>query len=253
MHFFCNLIPCTQREKGSFMDYKDYQSGATQEHFWFKAKSQLIHTLMKEGEQSSSLKILNVGVGTGDDVPILAQFGAVYVLDIDQKALDLVDGSYVMEKRQADACQLPYSDETFDIVVSFDVMEHVEHDQKMINEIHRVLKNNGTYIFTVPAYNWLYSAHDRVLNHYRRYNRKMIHALFSKFEKIRLGNWVFFLFLPAVVKRLLNKKSLESEVPMLPALLNRICYKILVFENWCIRSGINLPFGLTLYGIYKKT
>ena len=234
------------------MDYKDYQAGATNDHFWFKAKSELIHALMVQGAKGSSLKILNVGVGTGDDVPILARFGTIYVLDIDQKALDLVDASYVIEKRQGDACLLPYANEMFDMVVSFDVMEHVEHDQKMVDEINRVLKKNGTYIFTVPAYNWLYSAHDRVLNHYRRYNRTMIHALLSKFENIRLGSWFFFLFFPAVVKRLLNKKSVQSEVPQLPGWLNTICYGLLNFENWCISKRISFPFGLTLYGIYTK-
>ena len=122
----------------------------------------------------------------------------------------------------------------------------------MVDEIHRVLKKNGTYIFTVPAYNWLYSAHDRILNHYRRYNRTMIHALFSKIKKNRLGSWVFFLFLPAVIKRLLNKKSVQSEVPQLPAWLNTICYELLKCENWCIGKGINFPFGLTLYGMYTK-
>jgi ubiquinone/menaquinone biosynthesis C-methylase UbiE len=198
------------------------------------------------------LNILNVGVGTGDDVPVLAHFGDVYAIDIDQKALDLVDASCVIEKRQGDACQLPYADGMFDVVVSFDVMEHVEHDQKMVDEIHRILKKNGTYIFTVPAYNWLYSAHDRVLGHYRRYNRKTVHKLFSAFEKVTLGNWVFFLFLPAVIKRLMSRKSTQSEVPMLPAWLNKICYMMLTFENWCIGKKVNFPFGLTLYGMYKK-
>lgn len=234
------------------MDYRDFQAGATKDHFWFKAKTLLIDVLLKKLPHQKDLKILNIGVGVGDDLDVIAQYGDIHALDIDQNALDLIVQKRVVKKTCADACQLPYPENAFDLVVSFDVMEHVENDNKMAEEIFRVLKPQGHYIFTVPAYNFLFSAHDRALHHFRRYTKKSVHKVLYKFEKCEAGYWVFFLFLPAVIKRLLDKQSETTQVSLLPSVLNAVCFKVLQSENWLISKGIRFPFGLTVYGIYQK-
>jgi len=232
------------------MDYRDFQAGASQEHFWFKAKTGLIDYLSSV-PQSNTKKILSVGVGTGEDLPTLSKLGSVYAIDIDAQALAMVPDHVVVEKKLADACNLPYPDGFFDMVAAFDVMEHVADDQKMVDEIYRVLKPGGSYIFTVPAFNFLFSAHDRALHHYRRYNKKMVKKLFTNFTCTTLGYWLFFMFVPASIARLATKKS-TGQMFSLPALINALCYKVLALENWMLRKGFKFPFGLTLYGVYKK-
>ncbi|MFH1831818.1 MAG: class I SAM-dependent methyltransferase [bacterium] len=242
------------------MDYKDFQAGAIQESFWFKAKAQFIEVLLKKLNHTQNLKILDIGAGTGEDIASIKKFGQVHALDIDQKTLDLIPDYLVVEKKIGDACNLPYENQSFDLVVAFDVLEHIEQDQKVITEIHRVLKPNGHFAFTVPAYNTLYSNRDTILGHQRRYNKTHIQKLLKDFKKQTLGSWFFFLFLPAAFFLILPKKTQKkltydsgpSSFHQFPKILNDIFYTLLRCENWLISKRIKFPFGLTIYGIYKK-
>ena len=135
------------------MDIRDYQAGATGEFFWFKAKEQLIEVLLNKLNCEKRLKVLNVGAGTGDDLSVIKRFGEIHAVDIDPKALELIPKKLVVEKKACDICSMPYPDCFFDLVVAFDVLEHIETDTEAVNEIGRVLKPNGFFIFTVPAFN----------------------------------------------------------------------------------------------------
>jgi len=241
------------------MDYNDYQAGASSEHFWFKAKRQLIFSLLNSVEHSSPTKslshnILNIGAGTGDDLEIIKNFGKIYAIDVNQKALDLIPSDLVFEKKLTDACNLEYQDNFFDRIVAFDVLEHIENDQQAVHEILRTLKPGGFFIFTVPAFNFLYSEHDRRLEHYRRYNKPMIRKLFTDFKQIRLGYWNFLLFPAAVLQRIINKNRKNKEVMTFNATskVNTLFYNILNFETQLITYHVPFPYGLSLFGIYQK-
>ena len=234
------------------MDYRDREKGVLQNHFWFRGKSAFIEILLSRVSNNQNTKILNVGAGTGEDISSISKFGNVYAIDIDAKSLVLIPDSSVVEKKTADACNISYKNNFFDIVVAFDVIEHVKDDQKMIDEVHRVLKPQGSFIFTAPAFNFLFGAHDRALHHHRRYNKKMVHQLFKNYEQKKLGHWFFFLFFPAVVKRLLSKKGSSSSMQTIPALMNNFLFYFLKAENWLINKGIRFPVGLSVYGIYQK-
>ena len=225
------------------MDAHDIQSGLTKEYFWFKAKNELIRILMtlsisknptteiNNTLKPERLKILNVGVGTGDDLEILQAFGNNYIIDTNVEVLEKINANYI-EKKQADVCSLPYADNFFDIVVASDVLEHVENDQQAIAEIYRVLKKNGTLIFTIPAFQFLYSQHDKTLQHKRRYNSYQLKKLLLKFSKTKIFYWNSLLFIPLVFFRLLTKKIKTSRHKMLPSFLNKILYKLLSCVNF---------------------
>lgn len=234
------------------MDYRDYQTGAGQDHFWFKAKTALITQLCSHIAGEKKLSILSVGAGTGEDLAYLASIGQVYAIDIDQQALDLIPAGLVIEKKCADARDIPYPDNTFDLVVAFDVLEHVEQDQQMVDELYRICKPGGSAILTVPAFNALFSGHDKALCHHRRYNKPMMRALFKKFKEQNLSYWFFFLFPLAACSRLISKKSSASSMSHMPSIINKLFYETLNFENWLIAKGVKFPFGLTLYAVYKK-
>lgn len=234
------------------MDYRDYQTGVGHDHFWLKAKTELINQLCTRGADGKKLSILSVGAGTGEDLAALASIGDVHAIDIDQQALDLIPDHLIVEKKCADARDVPYADNTFDMVVAFDVLEHVDQDQKMVDELYRILRPGGRAVITVPAFNALFSGHDRALCHHRRYNKPMIRKLFKDFKHQELSYWFFFLFPIAAISRLLAKKNSSSSMGRVPSVINNFFYRLLRTENWLIRRGIRFPFGLTLYAIYKK-
>ncbi len=245
------------------MDAHDIQSGLTKEYFWFKAKNELIRILMVLSKSKNPtieiyntikperLKILNVGVGTGDDLKILQSFGDNYIIDTNIEVLKNINTDY-LEKKQADVCSLPYADNFFDIIVASDVLEHVENDQQAMAEIYRVLKKDGTLIFTVPAFQFLYSQHDKTLQHKRRYNSYQLKKLLLKFSKTKIFYWNSLLFIPLVFFRLLTKKLKISGHGMLPSFLNKILYKLLSIDNLLIKHNFSLPVGLSIVGYGKK-
>lgn len=235
------------------MDYKDYIAGNKSSNFWFRGKCDLINKLFSKYNNKNKLKILNLGAGTGDDLEILNKFGDVYIIDINEKALDLIPEKLYFKKEVSDACKLKYPDNFFDIVTSFDVFEHIEEDGVAVKEANRVLKKGGYLFFSVPAFQFLYSYHDRVLEHKRRYSKKALRNLFKDFKKLKLVYWNFFLFLPIAFLRFLKKDSKDKvDNANINPILDKIFFRLLKIENFLINKNFNFSFGLTIIGVFKK-
>ena len=234
------------------MDYRDLEAGTSPNSFWFRSKRNLIQVLMQKTKHKNA-KILNLGAGTGEDLSVLNQFGDCFIVDIEEKALELIPKTLYKEKKVADATKLPYRNGFFDIVVCFDVLEHLSNDKKAVKEIFRVLKKGGNFVFTVPAFQFLFSTHDKALGHQRRYNMITINTMLKNFYSIKTGYWNTFLFFPVALMRLFKKGS-DAKVDKMepPWLIDSFFYVLLKFENFIIKKGFRLPFGITIWGVCKK-
>jgi ubiquinone/menaquinone biosynthesis C-methylase UbiE len=228
------------------MDIKDYKIGILNTNFWFKAKNELMEQLIGNNK---NLKILDLGIGTGGDLKTLNKHGKVYATDINREVLELIPKNLYFKKKVCDATNITYNSNKFDLVILFDVLEHVKDNKKVISEIKRVLKKGGKLLLTVPSFQYIYSSHDKALGHHKRYSKKEIKALLKDFKIEKLGYWNFILFLPIALKRILTKniKPRVDNMSILPKFLNNIFYKLLSFENRLISKGFNLPFGLTIF------
>ena len=234
------------------MDYKDFLAGQTEKNFWFNSKKKLINILLNKIGQKK-LKILDIGAGTGIDLDIINQFGEVYLIDINKKALDLIPKNMCKEKKICTITKITYPDNYFDVVCSFDVFEHINDDIKAVSEVRRVLKKGGFLIFTVPAFNFLYSAHDKAALHYRRYSRKSLLNLLKLFINLEISYWNYFLFFPLSIIRILKKKSKPKlDYLNLPRTIERIFSMLLNIENSLISKNYKLPLGLSLIGSCSK-
>ena len=235
------------------MDYEDYKAGKSESSFWFKGKRDLISNLFKENLTKKNIKILSIGVGTGDELRVLNKFGKIYIVDINKKALDLIPKKLYYKKKVCNAVKLSFKDKIFDVIVAFDVFEHIKEDKLAIKEIYRVLKNKGFLFFSVPAFQFLYSSHDKALNHYRRYSKNRLKNLLKNFKKIDLYYWNFFLFPLIALIRLIKKKSKPKvDKDQINPFLDSLFFKLLKIENLLISKKIHLPFGVSIFGIYKK-
>lgn len=233
------------------MDYRDLEHGIRSDHFWFRGKRGLIKTLLEKAHLPQKASILNIGAGTGDDLAVISGFGSVHAVDCEQKALDRIDPALVTERRHCDATSLPYADGSFDVVVAFDVLEHINEDRAAVAEIMRVLKQGGALVFTVPAFGFLFSAHDRQLGHLRRYTKPMLRELMKgKFTSIWMGYWMFTLFPLLAASRLVQREARQASTDAGP--LNGVFSLALSLENALIRLGLKLPVGSTIYGICRK-
>ena len=82
----------------------------------------------------------------------------------------------------------------FDTILMFDVLEHIEDDDKFIKDnLSKLIKDNSRIIMTIPAHQYLYSKHDEDLKHFRRYNKKMIREL-CKNNHFKIVNYHYFYF-----------------------------------------------------------
>jgi SAM-dependent methyltransferase len=241
------------------MDYNAQFFGATKaNHFWFRSRTDFWEWLLKKGLHNKTLaqqlKILYLGSGIGDDLEMFKPYGDVYALDLDQKTLDMIPNHLVKEKVCADACAIPYKNNFFDAVVAFDILEHIPDHNKAAAEVKRVLKEDGTLIFTVPAFEQLTSSHDRMTGHVRRYNKPIIRLLLKDFKQDTLGYWFFSLFGLAALQRFITKNSTNNDYyqQKLPKFIHSSLYRIMTFENWLIKKGLSFPWGLTIYGIYHN-
>jgi len=245
------------------MDYVEYEAGVRSDNFYHRAKNNLVEVLMNQVcNRKTKLKILNIGAGTGDELKILNKYGDVYVIDISKESLSLIDPRLCAKKTLADARSLPFKNGFFDVVLSLDVFEHIKEDAKVAMEICRVLKKGGFLIWTVPAFQILFSNWDAALKHKRRYNKKAILRLLSKFDIVKLTYWNSILFIPIAIRRLI-KKWVRTDDPQsralgdylfshLPSPLNSLCYGVLNFDNLLIKWNVPIPIGLSIAGYCRK-
>jgi 2-polyprenyl-3-methyl-5-hydroxy-6-metoxy-1,4-benzoquinol methylase len=102
----------------------------------------------------SEKTVLDIACGEGYGTDILAsQAEKVYGVDISKEAIKYAKTSYKSDKLKfllGDVIRIPFSDNSFDIVVSFETIEHHNMHDEMIKDIKRVLKKNGALIISSP-------------------------------------------------------------------------------------------------------
>lgn len=240
--------------------YKEYAQ-LEREHWWFKVRGKIIIKLIEnciKSAENKQLNILNIGAATGKTSEMLSAFGKVTSLEYDQDCCDYAKKQFNMTIINGSILDLPFKDDEFDLVCAFDVIEHVEDDLLGIQEMKRVCKSDGLIVLTVPAYMFLWSQHDEVNHHYRRYTLKKLKNLVKKegLHTIRGTFYNTLLFIPIALFRLLSKmipeklirKGAGSDATLhhMNSLISRILYQIFNLELSLIKL-FNLPFGVSIF------
>tara|TARA_Y100000310_G_scaffold337606_1_gene425133 strand:- start:1324 stop:2052 length:729 start_codon:yes stop_codon:yes gene_type:complete len=228
-----------------------------QENWWYQAKRDLIFGLLKKINKNYE-KVLDLGCGVGSNFGMLKKYSkSVVGIDYFDKALDYCKGKGYDEIKQMSAENLTFKDNSFDLVLCSDVLEHIEHDDKALSEIKRVLKPGGMFIFSVPAHMFLWGPVDEVSLHYRRYQMKKIKPLLRNYFDIKkLSYWNLSMFIPNVayihLNKVLNtKKKAENTLGKIPKFMNSLLYGILKIENK-IFTKYRMFDGVSIVGIAKK-
>ena len=113
-----------------------------------------------------------MGCGTGHNFPMLDLFGSVDAIEVDPAARAMAE---MRLGRPIGASPLPdlpgVADASFDMIGSFDVIEHIEDDRAALAGIARCLRPGGKFVMTVPAHQWMWSSARRRNHHHRRYSK----------------------------------------------------------------------------------
>ena len=233
-------------------------------YWWFVGRHRLIESLLRAyygppDNTASTLRLLDIGCGTGAMSARLARWGKVVSADFSPLALQFSRRRGLHNLVGADAMNLPFQPNQFDALVAMDMLEHLPDDNAALREFHRVLKPGGRVFATVPAYMHLWSEHDVALMHHRRYIRAELAERFAAagFEVEKLSHTMTTLYPIVALQRRLNKNKPKSEgepkaaMPEFPAPVNSLLTGILSAEN-ALAKRCNFPFGVTILCIARK-
>jgi SAM-dependent methyltransferase len=223
-------------------------------HWWYRARRRIIAELIRrEAHPPPDAKILEIGCGTGHNLAMLAGFGHVDGLELDEEARALSEkrlGRTVMSAPLPELAGVP--DRHYDLIGGFDVIEHIDDDRAALASIAAKLRPGGKFVMTVPAHQWMWSAHDVVNHHKRRYSRTRLKALVegSPMRLEKIGYFNSLLFPLAVAERaaskLRGKESADVKLP--PAPLNIVLEKAFAAERYLV-GRLPLTPGLSLFAV----
>ncbi len=210
-----------------------------EKHWWHRSKRAIVQKFIRIYNTTKNPKILDIGCGTGKNMEELLNFGSVYGLDSSPEALKFCKKRGLKNLILGSAEKTHLKKDTFNIITLLDVLEHTD-DNKTLQEVYRILKNDGLIIITVPAYSWLWSNWDVVLHHQRRYTTRSLSEVLKKnnFKTIKISYMYSFLVLPILiirtVKSLLSKKDYSSDFKLSSPLINILMSKLANIESFFI-------------------
>ena len=223
-------------------------------HWWYRARRDVLASVIaREVKLPQEAHILEIGCGTGHNLPMLQRFGTVDALEIDPAA------AAIAAKRLGKAvftAPLPALDsvpeQAYDMVALLDVLEHIEDDRAALVAIAKLLRPGGTILVTVPQFEWMWSAHDVVNHHFRRYTKSTLREVVASAE-LRLDLLTHFnsLLFPLaaadrLVSRVMGREGSDDALP--PAPINTLFDWVFGLERHLV-GRVPMPPGVSLLGI----
>jgi len=167
-------------------------------HWWYRARRDILADLIRrEAIPPTKARILEIGCGTGHNLDMLREFGKVDALELDDEARGIAEKRLGRKVMSAPLPELAgVRDRHYDLIAALDVIEHIDDDSAALAAIAGKLKTGGKLVMTVPAHGWMWSAHDVVNHHKRRYSkaglRRLVEASPLRLEKVGYFNSLLF-------------------------------------------------------------
>lgn len=225
-------------------------------HFWFLGRRKLVDDLLSCVGGRGTLRVLDLGSGAGTNAERMSARGnQVTAVDFLPAGLDaLRQRAPRVAVVQASAEAVALRQESFDVVMLLDVIEHLD-DERVLREAARLLCPGGAVVVTVPAFAWLWSYRDDAAGHKRRYSRRLLEQRLTAagFRIERFRYYQCLLFPLAVLTRLAGKRDARlrdiEDVP--PSMVNRLFSLINSLEVF-MGKVIRWPWGSTLAAVARK-
>ncbi len=231
---------------------------AEDRHWWYRGRRTVLQRTIAALELPANARILDAGCGSGRNMVELARFGTVTGVELADASIAVAQQRGAGQVVAGSILEMPFADHSFDFAVSLDVIEHLEDDLGALRELRRTIAPGGRLLVTVPAYQWLWSGHDEINHHHRRYTRRSLQRVAQQagWKQTRTTYFNSLLLPIAVVLRLLervNTKTSESSLDLWipPEPLNWALERPLTLEAALIGRGISIPAGLSLLSVFQ--
>ncbi len=223
-----------------------------EDSWWYVGRRAVVIRLMKKFcvGLTKDIRILDVGAGFGLMWKTLSLFGTVDAFEPETRLRE------VLQQRGYHSLFFSWKDlirsgEKYDVVGAFDVVEHAAQETEILSHMFQSVRVGGHVIVSVPAYQWLWSRHDEINNHYRRYTAFSLTRILSAagFEVVYCGYWNTILFPLAVVARIFNRSG--SSVFSDKGFVNWLFTRVVSFEA-LLMGWVRLPWGLSVFAVARK-
>lgn len=227
-------------------------------HWWYVARRKVLQSLIERRVRPpAGARILEVGCGTGHNFKMLERFGRVDAIEVDSEARGIAEKRL---GRKIASARLPalrgIEREAYDLVAALDVVEHIDNDRATIEALASCLKSGGKLLVTVPAHQWMWSRHDELNHHKRRYSKRALARLIEE-SPLRLETIGYFnsiLFPLAAAARLASKTRGKGggEESLPPRPVNYLFERLFAAERRLV-GAVPLPPGLSLFAVASAT
>jgi SAM-dependent methyltransferase len=239
-------------------DYELQTHQAEDRHWWYRGRRKVLERVVEDLRLPARARILDAGCGSGRNMVELARHGTVTGVELADASVSLARERGAGEVIAGSVLEMPFEAESFDLAASLDVIEHLEDDLAALRELRRVVAPGGSLLVTVPAYQWLWSGHDEINHHFRRYTRRSLQRAgeAAGWQQVRTTYFNSLLLPAAILLRVLDRfsrKTTESSLDLWvpPGPVNWLLERPLQLEAALIARGGRIPAGLSLLAVFR--
>ncbi len=239
-------------------DYELQTHRAVDRHWWYRGRRTVLSRAIANLGLPRPARVLDAGCGSGRNMVELARLGPVTGVELSRTSVSLARARLLGDVVEGSVLDMPFDSDSFDLAVSLDVIEHLDEDLEALRELRRVVAPGGFLLVTVPAYEWLWSGHDEINHHHRRYTRRSLQRVAEQagWKQTRTTYFNSVLLPVAILLRALDRlstKTTESSLDLWvpPEPLNWLLERPLALEAVMLGHGGRIPAGLSLLSVFR--
>jgi SAM-dependent methyltransferase len=228
-----------------------------EDHWWYRGRRRVLRAELDRLPLAPSSRLLDAGCGSGRTLDELARYGRVSGVDLSPEAVAAAWRRGHEDVQVSRVEEMPFADGTFDVVTCLDVVEHTPDDRATLAELLRVTRRGGLLLVTVPAYQALWSWHDEVNLHFRRYDSPSLRAAAAEagWDVVADTHFNSLLLAPAAAVRIAQRHRrghAHSDLDLTSPILNGVLELPLRLESRLVGAGTRLPAGLSLLAVLRR-